>query len=87
MRRVLIALLLVTGATSAPRVGPSGASLSRVVANDNRTPAGTLRNGVLTIELAVVMARWYPEAADGPFVDLPVFAAEGKAPAWRRGGP
>ena len=80
MRRVLIALLLVTGATSAPRVGPSGASLSRVVANDNRTPAGTLRNGVLTIELAVVMARWYPEAADGPFVDLPVFAAEGKAP-------
>ncbi len=80
MRRILIAYLLVTRAASAAQFHPSRAALSRVVANDNRTPAGTLRNGVLTIELSVVMARWYPEAADGPFVDLPVFAEEGKAP-------
>jgi FtsP/CotA-like multicopper oxidase with cupredoxin domain len=26
------------------------------------------------------MARWHPEAADGPFIDLPTFAEEGKAP-------
>jgi FtsP/CotA-like multicopper oxidase with cupredoxin domain len=51
-----------------------------VVANDNRMPAGTLRDGVLTLELDVIMARWYPEAADGPFVDVAAFAERGKAP-------
>jgi hypothetical protein len=51
-----------------------------VVANDNRTPAGTLRDGALTLELDVIMARWYPEAADGPFVDVAAFAERGKAP-------
>lgn len=50
----------------------------RVHANDNRKPAGRLRNGVLTIALEVRMGRWYPEADDGQFVDLPVFAEAGR---------
>jgi FtsP/CotA-like multicopper oxidase with cupredoxin domain len=61
----------------APR---ASAAPPEVVANDNRTSAGTLRDGVLTLELDVVMARWHPEAADGPFVDVPTFAEHGKAP-------
>ncbi len=36
---------------------------------------------MLTLEFAVVMARWYPEAADGPFVELAAFAEEGKPPS------
>ena len=56
------------------------ADLPVVVANDNRTPAGILENGVLTIRLVVANARWYPENPGGSFTDLPVFAEEGKAP-------
>ena len=48
--------------------------------NDNRAPAGELRHGVLTIRLVVRMARWYPEAKDGPFTDVTAFAEEGHAP-------
>lgn len=51
-----------------------------VVANDNRHPAGTLRDGVLTIHLVAAPARWYPEADNGPFVDVPVLSEEGGPP-------
>lgn len=56
------------------------ADLPVVRANDNCVPAGTLRNGTLTVNLAVRMARWYPEADDGPWADVAAFAEEGKAP-------
>jgi len=49
-----------------------------VVANDNRQPAGQLVNGVLTLHLDVRLAEWFPQAADGPSVTVPVFAEEGK---------
>ena len=49
-------------------------------ANDNRAPAGVLVNDTLKISLTVQMARWYPEAADGPFAEVAAFAEEGKAP-------
>ena len=68
------ALGLGCTASSAPTAVPV------VVANDNRTPAGTMRDGVLRIELDVVTARWYPKAANGPFVDVAVFAESGKPP-------
>ena len=55
-------------------------SLPVVQANDNRSPAGHFENGVLTIRLVVGLARWYPEAVDGPFADAPAIAEEGKAP-------
>jgi len=51
-----------------------------VVANDNRHPAGTLHDGVLTIHLVAAPARWYPEADNGPFVDVPVLSEEGSPP-------
>jgi FtsP/CotA-like multicopper oxidase with cupredoxin domain len=51
-----------------------------VEANDNRTPAGVLVNDTLKISLTVQMARWYPEAGDGPFAEVAAFAEEGKAP-------
>ena len=40
----------------------------QVVVNDNRSPAGTLRDGVLTIRLEVREADWRPDRVDF-FVD------------------
>src|SRR5687767_7590190 len=57
---------------------PSGAPV--VNANDNRTRAGTLENGVLTVRLVVQMSEWRPQAADGPGILVPAFAEEGKQP-------
>jgi FtsP/CotA-like multicopper oxidase with cupredoxin domain len=39
-----------------------------------------LSNDTLEIRLVVQMARWYPEAADGPSAEVAAFAEEGKAP-------
>ncbi len=49
--------------------------------NDNRRPAGQLRGNVLTLRLVVRMAKWYPQSATGPSVDVEVFGEEGKAPS------
>ena len=68
------ALVLALSGSRDPEV------LAVVEANDNRTPAGTLSNDTLTLRLVVQMARWYPEAADGPFAEVAAFAEEGKAP-------
>lgn len=55
-------------------------ALGVVAANDNRVPAGVLRNDTLRVDLVAQMARWYPEASNGPFVDVPAFAEAGHAP-------
>lgn len=52
---------------------------ARVVANDNRRPAGRLENGVLTLHLEVRLAEWFPQDSTGPSVVVPVFAETGKA--------
>jgi FtsP/CotA-like multicopper oxidase with cupredoxin domain len=49
--------------------------------NDNRSPGGIVSGDTLRISLAVKLSRWYPEADDGLFVDVPVFAEEGKSPS------
>ena len=67
------ALLGLTGNARAPE-------LLVVKANDNRSSAGRLRDGVLTIKLVVVMARWYPQSRRGPWVDVETFAEEGRTP-------
>ena len=83
--RVALASALIAGGVVA--AGPQHSlwwsptpELQVVVANDNLTPAGTLRSDTLRLDLVVQMGRWYPEAADGPFVDLAVLAEEGRAP-------
>jgi FtsP/CotA-like multicopper oxidase with cupredoxin domain len=60
--------------------GQASGSLPVVVANDNRTPAGKLRRGELDLRLVVGMARWYPEADDGSWVDVAAVSEEGGAP-------
>lgn len=83
--RHLLLSFVVLGTTAASTrsttPSPTPAAVPVVVANDNRTAAGTLKDGVLTLRLVVAMARWYPEADDGAWAEMPVFAEEGKAPS------
>lgn len=60
--------------------GYGRAELPVARANDNRLPAGTLRDGVLTIHLEAREARWYPEEKDGPALPLYAFGEGGRAP-------
>ncbi len=49
-------------------------------ANDNRTPAGALRKGILILRLEIVETIWYPQQEGGPSLHVYAFAEEGKAP-------
>lgn len=78
-----VALLMSTGSVPRALVLPAHPALTAlpvIEANDNRKPGGVLRNDTLTIKLVVQMARWYPEASDGPYVDVAALAEEGKTP-------
>ena len=46
--------------------------------NDNRVPAGTVRDGALTVRLVAQRATWYPEGERGCGITLFAFGAEGK---------
>ena len=50
-------------------------------ANDNRTPAGRLRDGVLTISLDATLATWHPDGDSLPGLPVEVFAEVGKRPS------
>lgn len=54
------------------------AASDEILANQNRTPAGKLENGVLTVHLELRDGTWRPEAEDGPQVFVPAFAEVGK---------
>ncbi|HKP29472.1 MAG TPA: hypothetical protein VJU15_08710, partial [Gemmatimonadales bacterium] len=49
----------------------------RAVINDNRQPAGVLKNGVLTLELEARVTRWYPHTDDGPSTEVQGFGEVG----------
>jgi FtsP/CotA-like multicopper oxidase with cupredoxin domain len=73
----LAATLGVAGGISPATPLPT---LARVQANDNRVSAGRLEGDTLHISLVVQKASWYPEAEDGPSVEVEAFAEEGKTP-------
>ena len=70
----LIMLSPARGVVPVPRTLPV------VEANDNRHAAGTMRGDSLFVDLDVRMARWYPEASDGQFIETPVIGEVGHAP-------
>jgi hypothetical protein len=55
-------------------------SLPPVMANDNRTPAGQLKNGALNLQLELRQGRWYPEDEKGQYRDAYAFAEQGQPP-------
>lgn len=80
------ARLTATGGPSAeaPRTRSATRGLRReadplppMFANPNRTPAGHLAGGVLTVRLVARPGRWSPEEADGAGLDVEAFGEEG----------
>jgi len=49
--------------------------------NDNRTPAGALRDGVLTVSLEATLAMWHPDGDSLPGLPVEVFAESGRQPS------
>ncbi len=49
-----------------------------IVANQNRTPAGKLESGVLTLHLELRTGTWHIEADDGPPLFVQAFAETGR---------
>jgi FtsP/CotA-like multicopper oxidase with cupredoxin domain len=68
---LVAAALLMTASASAQKPAP-------VAPNDNRTPAGTLRDGVLHLEFNIDKGSWYPESDDGESVPVYAFGEAGK---------
>ena len=67
IRRVCAALTIIL-----LPAGVSGQSIRPISANDNRAPAGTFRNGVLTLNLVADRGQWQPAGTKGQ--TLPVYA-------------
>jgi FtsP/CotA-like multicopper oxidase with cupredoxin domain len=80
MSRSLYALPLVVLVLSSSVHG-FRPELSRVVPNNNRRPAGVMRGDTLVLRLVVGKAEWYPEAPDGPHIEVEAFGEEGQAPS------
>jgi hypothetical protein len=83
-----------TGGAAEPKLEPSQPvaavcdHLPRVsepaaLPNDNREPAGTLRDGVLSLRLEARKVTWHPEGPNGCGLPVHAFAEEGE-PARRR---
>lgn len=53
-------------------------SLEEVQINDNRKPAGELRNGVYYIHLEIREGNWYPESKEGSPIKIKALAEAGK---------
>src|SRR5258708_4452600 len=79
-RTALWALLLVPGPFIPLSSAAEPSSLPVIVANDNRTPAGNLKDGILNLRLELRGARWYAEGTDGVYEDVYAFAEKGQPP-------
>jgi FtsP/CotA-like multicopper oxidase with cupredoxin domain/uncharacterized damage-inducible protein DinB len=58
----------------------SGETISAATCNDNRTPAGTLSNGVLSVHLEARQAVWYPNQVGRAHLVVSAFGEEGHGP-------
>jgi hypothetical protein len=55
--------------------------LPHITANDNRTPAGVLKGGVLTLRLVAQDGLFFPDGENGSSIVLQAFGEEDKAPS------
>jgi manganese oxidase len=59
-------------------IADSRGRTASVSINDNRTPAGTLRAGALTVHLEAREGEWHPDADSAPGIQVRAFAERGK---------
>ncbi len=74
-----IVFAAVTLGSAPAATGRAPRDAARIAINDNRTPGGTLQNGVLTIRLEVREGEWHPDRDSDPGVAVLAFAEEGKS--------
>jgi FtsP/CotA-like multicopper oxidase with cupredoxin domain len=60
-----------------PQSAHNPGSPERIAINDNRTPAGTFSNGVMSIRLDARLGTWHPDAETDPGVVVKAFGVEG----------
>src|SRR5688572_23166416 len=72
-------LLPVLLAACTPAAGERAPA--HISANDNLRPAGTARGAERVIDLDLVRGRWYPEADDGPSLEILALGERGLAPS------
>jgi FtsP/CotA-like multicopper oxidase with cupredoxin domain len=72
MRRAFLSIVLLVALTL-----PLAAQ-TNIAANDNRVPAGVLRNGVLTLNLEMRKGNWHPESETGETIPTYAFGEVGK---------
>jgi FtsP/CotA-like multicopper oxidase with cupredoxin domain len=58
-------------------VRPASESLERIAINDNRTAAGTVQDGVLTVRLEARLGTWHPDHDTDPGTVVKAFAVDG----------
>lgn len=78
MRRVASLLVLPFVLLALPHAGPD--DRPPIQWNDNETPAGTLENGTLALDLEVHRGDWHPLGEDNATVTALAFAEAGLAP-------
>ena len=61
---------------SQPSPVPAARSPERISINDNRTPAGTQSDGVLTLRLEARLGTWHPDRDTDPGVVVKAFGVE-----------
>jgi hypothetical protein len=76
--RLLLLVMLASSLACASDASPSAHPVAQ--ANDNRLAAGELKRGVLTVQLEMVEATWYPEQEGGPSLSVYAFAEKGGSP-------
>ena len=76
---ILVAVAALLALVPSRQAAGPGA-LPVVSPNDNRRPAGTLENGVLTLSLVATNAMWHPDGDTLPGTATWAFAEEGRAP-------
>jgi FtsP/CotA-like multicopper oxidase with cupredoxin domain len=80
LKAALLCVLLGAVVSDAPSARGLGQRPPEVLANDNRTPAGTLKDGVLEVKLEILTGFYHPEAQTGVRLALQVFAEAGRPP-------
>ena len=76
-RHASLAILSLVFLTSAAGVRHSTAP-ERIQTHDNERAAGTMRDGVLRLQLDTRVGTWYPHGADGPSAEMLAFGEVGR---------
>lgn len=81
--RLAVLTLTIGAAFTAPAptaATPRDGGLPLALPNDNRTAAGRLDNGTLTLQLRAQLARWRPEGESGPELTVETLGEMSRAP-------